>query len=395
MSSADAGWLHMEEPHNLMMIAALLEFSQTIPRQALLELCRQRLLIHPRFAMRVDASGIRPHWRSCAVNMDYHLRQEYLVSHSDLSDWIDLLVSSSLDRKQPLWQFHLFHLDGKSFLLARAHHALGDGVALMRVLLNLADDPPQAPLRPPGPRPGLGTWLRAGKRLLRLILSRPDPPTPLKGPRGSRKRARCSRPLPLAQVKERSLTEGLSLNDLFMLYLSQALADYLAERGASASALDIHAVLPVDLRRQEDEALGNRFGLVFLSLPVGTDQGRRGPAILKERLDELKSSPEAAVVFWLIRLLGVLPGWLNHVLLSFFGSKATLVATNLPGPRQTLHFAGRRLEKMAYWVPTTGRLGLGISLLSYAGHLQVGIISDTGLVEDPERLIELFESYWL
>ena len=394
LSLADAGWLHMEEPFNLMMISALLEFSTVLPRQRLAEIFEQQLLVHERFRMCVDESGPRPRWLPARVDMDYHLQFVRLSSHQELLEQVDLLVSQPLDRGRPLWQFHLFEVAGQSALVARLHHALGDGVALMRVLMNLADQPEQGSVHPPGPRPKLGAWSAAAGRLLRLLFTRPDPSTPLKGPLGSAKRARASRPFSLVELKASAHRLGLSLNDLLMVYLNRVLQTYLVERGQDVKGLELRAVLPVDLRQAHDEELGNRFGLVFLALPIGFANTGRGVRLLKQRLDSLKASPEASVVSWLIRLVGALPMLIDHFLIGFFGSKATLVATNLPGPRQPLDLAGCRLERMAYWVPISGRLGLGVSFLSYAGKVQMGVISDAGLIPDPGRLIELFEEAW-
>jgi len=394
LSFSDAGWLHMEEPRNLMMISALLEFSAVLPRHQLLKVFEERLLVHERFRMRVDESGSRPRWVPAQVDMSYHLQFEQLSGPQQLTERLDELVGRPLDRGRPLWQFHLFEFDGGSALVARLHHALGDGVALMRVLMNLADQPELGSVRPPGPRPRLGAWSAALLRLLSLVFTGSDPSTPLKGELGSAKRARTSRPFPLAELKDCAHRAGVSLNDLLMVYLSQALRAYLIERGQEVRGLELRAVLPVDLRQYEDEELGNRFGLVFLTLPIGYAKTGRGVRLIKRRLDELKVSPEASVVAWLIRLVGVLPRLIDRLLLGFFGSKATLVATNLPGPRQPLELAGCRLNKIAYWVPMSGRLGLGVSFLSYAGNVQMGVISDAGLIPDPDRLVELFEAVW-
>ena len=75
----------------------------------------------------------------------------------------------------------------------------------------------------------------------------------------------------------------------------------------------------------------------------------------------------------------------------FFGSKATAVLTNVPGPREALYLAGRKLEQVMFWVPQSGRLGLGISILSYAGGVMLGVATDEGLVPDPERIVAEFE----
>lgn len=383
----------MEEPRNLMMISALLEFSTVMPRELAAEVLQKRLLIHERFCMRVDESGSRPCWRGTDVDMNYHLQSEQLDSRQQLLERIEELVAKPLDRSRPLWQFHLFDFDGKSAMLARLHHALGDGVALMRVLMNLADPPQggQGPLRPPVPRPHLGAWPTALMRLLKLVFTHPDPPSPLKGELGTRKCAATSRAFPLTDLKNAAHDLGVGLNDLLMVYLSRALRDYLSERGHQVEGLELHAVMPVDLRQYRDEHLGNRFGMVFLSLPIGNAYADRGVKLIKRRMDELKASPEASVVAWLIRLLAVLPSLLDRLLVSFFGTKATLVATNLPGPREPLELAGCRLSNIVYWVPLSGRLGLGVSFVSYDGQLQMGVFSDAGLIPDPGRLVELFE----
>jgi hypothetical protein len=77
--------------------------------------------------------------------------------------------------------------------------------------------------------------------------------------------------------------------------------------------------------------------------------------------------------------------------LRFFGSKATAVLTNVPGPREPLYLAGRKLDRVMFWVPQSGRLGLGISILSYAGGVMLGVATDEGLVADPEKIVDAFE----
>lgn len=382
----------MEEPGNLMMIAALLEFDSILPGAELEKVIRTRLLVDERFRSRVDEAGFRPRWQPVVVDLHHHLRTEKLAQRTMLMARAGELLSQPLDRHYPLWQIHILEFEGRCALLARLHHAMGDGVALLRTLMNLADVPERAPIRPAGPRPRLSAWYSAVKRLLGLCLTPPDPPSPLKGGLGQEKRVACSRPMALATLKRQAKEQGITLNDLLMARLTWALRHYLEERGCPlAPESTLRAVVPVDLRESGQEEPGNRFGLVFLDLPVGcADPGQR-LHLIKQRLDELKGSPEAGAVYGLIRLAGLLPAALEHRLVSFFGSKATLVATNLPGPRRHLTLAGCRLEHMTYWVPTSGRLALGISFLSYAGNLQMGVFSDAGRIPDPERIVALFE----
>jgi hypothetical protein len=133
--------------------------------------------------------------------------------------------------------------------------------------------------------------------------------------------------------------------------------------------------------------LGNRFGLVFVELPVGLPEPRARLSECKRRLDALKGSPQAVLVYALLQLAGRLPIWGEGLLVDIFGARATAVATNVPGPRLPLRFAGRPVRQIMFWVPQSGRLGLGVSILSYAGEVRVGIAADAGLIPDPERLV--------
>ena len=74
--------------------------------------------------------------------------------------------------------------------------------------------------------------------------------------------------------------------------------------------------------------------------------------------------------------------------MDFFAAKVSAVMTNVPGPREPLYLAGSRIEDMMFWVPAPGSLSLGISILSYAGNVMVGVATDAGLIPDPEAIVE-------
>jgi hypothetical protein len=82
----------------------------------------------------------------------------------------------------------------------------------------------------------------------------------------------------------------------------------------------------------------------------------------------------------------------ESVAVQFFGSKATAVMTNVPGPRETIFLAGKPLRSMMFWVPQSARLGLGVSILSYAGQVRLGVATDSGLVPDPREIISDFQA---
>ena len=225
----------------------------------------------------------------------------------------------------------------------------------------------------------------------RLLLMAPDPKTVYKGKLGVAKKAAWSQPIPLEDVRLIGRAAGGTINDVLMTAAAGAMRRYLIQRGAAVDNLDFRALIPVNLRPpQKATTLGNKFGLVFLSLPIGIGDPVERLRELKQRMDSLKDSTEPIVAFGILGLVGMMPDRLEDVVVDIFGAKGTLVMTNVPGPREQLFLAGAAVDQMIFWVPQSGRLGLGISILSYNGQVTLGVATDTGLVPDPEAIIAGF-----
>ena len=108
-------------------------------------------------------------------------------------------------------------------------------------------------------------------------------------------------------------------------------------------------------------------------------------------MDAIKKSSEPMVIYALLNAVGLTGPKIESVALQLFGSKATAVMTNVPGPREEIYLAGKAMRSMMFWVPQSARLGLGVSILSYAGQVRLGVATDSGLVPDPETIIEAFQ----
>jgi WS/DGAT/MGAT family acyltransferase len=343
-------------------------------------------------------------------------------------------MGTPLDATKPLWQLHLVdNFNGGSALICRLHHCIADGLALVQVLLTAADLEPDAPLlseegepqrkagflrRLAKPITTTVSWTAKGAELLvcesletivdpsrlltpvrfagdslaalgKLVFTLPDRRTILRGRCGVAKRAVWTSPLPLADVKALGNGLGCTINDVLLAAVSGALGRYLEGRGQATEGLEIRTMVPVSLRRPEEaNQLGNRFGLVIVSLPVGVRDPQERMAIFKERMDTIKDTPEAIVAFGLIGTMGLTPVQIEKIIMDFFAAKVSAVMTNVPGPREPLYVAGSRLDDMMFWVPAPGGLSLGISILSYAGNVMVGIATDAGLIPDPEAIVE-------
>jgi diacylglycerol O-acyltransferase / wax synthase len=434
MASIDAAWLGMEDPTNLMMVTGVMALDGKIELKRLRLLLDRRLKPFGRFHQRVVRPRTRaglPHWED-DVNFDVSNHVSHVAlpapgGDGGLRQVVSELMSLPLDFSRSLWHMHVIdNYRGGSVVITRVHHSIADGIALVRVLLSLTDESPTArrprtPVQPPlddGPplswlpamvgrgvasgqdlvaHPGKALGLaRAGVhgayRLGRMVALPSDPQTLFKGRLGRPKRAAWSEAVPLEDFKAIGKAFGATVNDVLVAVATGALRRYMDKRGQPTAGIAIRASVPVNLRPVDQaHRLGNAFGLVFLTLPIGiVDPARRVRSIKKE-MDELKRSPDAIVAFGALNLIGHAPVEVEQLGLRFFGSKATAVLTNVPGPRQPLYLAGQKIDNVMFWVPQSGHLGLGISILSYDGGVRLGIATDAGLVPDPERIVENFK----
>jgi hypothetical protein len=150
-------------------------------------------------------------------------------------------------------------------------------------------------------------------------------------------------------------------------------------------------MVPVNLRPLEKAyQLGNRFGLVPLVLPIGIENPVERLYAVRARMQELKGSFQPIMAFGLLSVAGLLIKPVQHAMLNIFAKKATAVMTNVPGPAEALKFCGSTVERVMFWVPQSGDIGVGVSILTYAGHVQFGLITDSKLCPDPEAIIQRF-----
>jgi WS/DGAT/MGAT family acyltransferase len=442
MSNVDTAWLHMELPNNLMMITGVFVFDQPLDFERFRATLEQRFLRFERFRQRVVETRRGPRWEMDPhFDIANHVHRIALPAPGDqqaLQELVSDLMSMPLDFTKPLWQFHLVEgYQGGAAWIGRLHHCVGDGIALMRVLLDMSDESPDAVWQPPaeeeerqrsrspwrivtGPasaaigatrrvtgavvggsidlvtnpshaldyaRLGTETTMALG----RLLLLPPDPKTIYKGPLEVPKRAAWSEAIPLVKVKAIGRATGATINDVLLSAVAGALRRYAQTRDQHVEGLNVRGVIPVNLRQESAKIeLGNRFGLVFLSLPLGIDDPLDRLFELKRRMDDLKGSQEAVVAFGILNAIGMAPNEIENIVVNIFGAKATAVMTNVPGPRRQIYFAGAPVREMMFWVPQSGRLGLGVSIFSYNDQVWLGVATDQSLVPDPETIIAYY-----
>ncbi len=442
MPAADAAWLHMDRATNPMVVNGLNLLGEAPDPDRARRLLQERLVDRfPRFRQRIaDPLGRTPAFEDDPTfDVDNHVHRMSLPEPGDQAALLELvgdLVTAPLDPGKPLWHAYLIEgYDGGAAVLWRIHHCIADGIALARVMLATTDDG-EAAIESAGPEedeedrglltrltdiprsavsalrgagaaavhegmetaahPGhlrelANTALQDVSTTAKLLASPADVASDLRGPLTGRRRVAISEPVSLERVKEAAARRRVTINDLLLTALAASLHDHL--QGPDGSPEEIHVMVPFNLRPLDEPVpaeLGNDFALILLELPTGQMTAAERLREVNSRMGKIKDSHEGLISYGILSAIGMTPPWLEDRLIGFFSDKASLVVTNVPGPRQRLHFAGAPIEGVMVWAPCSGNLGLTVSIFSYFGEVTSGFMADTGLV-DPEPLARGYE----
>jgi diacylglycerol O-acyltransferase / wax synthase len=452
MSSVDTAWLRMDGPSGAMMIVGVSATATPIRPDDFRRMIEQRMLCFARFRQRPVTDALGASWiEDAAFDLDAHFKRVALpepAGKAELQALAAELASSPLDPARPMWQMHLVErYNGGSAWITRVHHCYADGIAMIRVLLSMTEQDPAPALGTRGPtlRPGAArraavdvlpvlSWveqlaqpagdilenaLAEGAKLLetgvhqlfhperaatiaaqaggmvgefaKVVALPDDPDTPLRGDQSGRKAVAWGAPIPLHEVKTVGRALGCTINDVLMSTVAGVLGGYLRERGFDTEDLTLRASVPVNLRAADEPlTLGNRFGLVFVELAPGLANPLARLFATSDTMAALKGSLQPPMALMSLGLMGMMPARVQAPLVELFSRKATAVVSNVPGPQAPLFMCGQRVSEMYFWVPQSGSIGLGVSLLSYAGQVYFGVISDRQLVDDPDALVARF-----
>jgi diacylglycerol O-acyltransferase len=451
MSRVDTAWLRMDNDVNLMMIVGVWLLTPAITLAALRERIADKLLKYPRFHQRAQADAMGATWvedegfdiTGHVVHAELHPRKGESERHA-LQRLCGELAVTPLDPQRPLWQFHLIDgYEGGSALIARVHHCIGDGIALISVMMSITDggaDPPKRRQKVKAEDAGEPDWLsdavlkpltdltvkaigmygsgmgksmemlsnpaqpllgsmdmaRSGLKVVNdvaaLAVMPDDSPTLLKGKPLGRKVVAWSEPMSLETVKTIGKGLGCTVNDVLLSCVAGAIGGWLQAQGQDPAGKEIRAMVPVNLRPLDKAwQLGNRFGLAPLVLPIGIDNPVERVYAVHRRMDELKGSYQPLLAFAVLSVSGLFIKPVQDAVLGMFAKKATAVMTNVPGPGVPLKFCGSTLRQTMFWVPASGDIGVGVSILSYGGGVQFGLITDEKLCPEPQQIIDRFE----
>jgi diacylglycerol O-acyltransferase / wax synthase len=203
--------------------------------------------------------------------------------------------------------------------------------------------------------------------------------------------------LPLDAVKAIKNHHGVTVNDVVVSLCAGAVRRWLIQH-RELPDVPLVAQIPVSVRTEAEQGtFGNR--ILIMSAPLFTNEadpvqrlGRTHEALL-EMKDRHKALPAdllqdanqfvppavfsraARLTFTLASSRRGRPAW-------------NLVVSNVPGPQFPLYLAGARLEANYPVSVITDGMGLNITVMSYLGHLDFGIVADREQMPDLWSLID-------
>lgn len=369
------------------------------------------------------------------VDIEYHVRRSALPRPGRIRELLELvsrLHGSLLDRHRPLWEYHVIEglPDSRFASYAKCHHALADGITLTRrVLQSCSPDPavrgmppmwtPVEEARSAEPRRrrishpvetfrnagrslmgfrGMGSFLaeygRAAIKDQTAVLPYAAPRSMLNKPiSGSRRVAAQS--WDISRVLKAAKARGVTLNDIVLAMSAGALRRYLIANDALPDD-PLIASVPVSMRTAgAGGAEGNAITFVLCNLATHL-------ADPDDRLEAITSSMRATKAVMADRpglqlaAMGVLTAVGPSALTRIPGSSSApppynVLISNVPGPRERLYWNGAELEALYPLSIPTENQALNITCLSYADHLEFGLVGCRLAVPKLQRLLDYLE----
>lgn len=371
------------------------------------------------------------------IDIDYHVRRTRLPKPGTL-DQLEAacarIAAAPMNLNRPLWEYHVIEgLQGNRIaVFIKVHHAVIDGelgVMQLDLMMDSTPAPKRLPIEEPAaPAPAPTSWdllsgamvdfmrqpfamleqlpgmLQAAQNVSGIMLDRLNsgsnltrvaPPTPFNRA-VSRTRRFAMASVPLADAKAIKNALGVTLNDVVMAVSGGALRRYLKRKGANLDD-ELLAMVPVSLRK--DSGNSDHAGTLVTGMVCGLatdvdDPVARAYAVNKNSVEskaEVEATKDAFIQNYNIagapialRLASQVYGSLR--LADFHQPMFNVTISNVAGPRRDIYFNGAR---MLHYHPVSlvahGQ-GLNITVQSYQGTLDFGLISCAKLVPDLAEL---------
>src|SRR5262245_59821518 len=349
MSARDAGFLYLEPSHTQLHIGCVAVVEGALRRDGLVARIEERLPRLRRYgqrAMSVPLSLGHPTWED-----DPEFRTENHVyrwglpapgGEGELREAVARLLEEPLDRTRPLWEMHLIAglAGGRSAVFQKVHHCMVDGLAGAQLLEALLDAE-AAPARNAVPAQRAEAVLPVARERFARALG--------------------------DEIRARARGTREAWRALSRPHAARAAVERLRSAAFSALQLASKDVVPLAVDPRDEAAR-------FVATCDTTGRLKSNGAWTGiDALLELVDGLPAPVVAWVGQRLRL-------------GRLANVIATNVPGPKETRWLRGAKVEELRPLVPISDGMGLGLAVFSYDGWLHIGLNADADLVPDLEKL---------
>ncbi len=401
--------------------------------------------------VRVPFDLDHPYWiEDDDFDLEYHVRHIALPAPGDwrqLCIQVARLHARSLDMTKPLWEFWIVEgLDnieglpkGCFALVSKVHHAAIDGMSgvEMSAAVHDLEAQPVSAAKPsawkPEKEPQVGellfrSWLNSVRQPLRfaetfaksmpgmarlarevsggdvsLKETRLAPKTVLNGT-VSPHRVWDAVSLPLAGIRAiKETLPGATVNDAILAVIGGGLRTYLQSRD-NLPKESLSAMAPISVRAEgEKAALGNLVSAMVVNLGTHLSDPAERLAYIHGEAKNSKAMTNAVGARTLTDYSQLIPSGLAglgarlYTRLGVANAHAPVfncVATNVPGSRVPLYFAGAKMLKMMGFGPIFDGMGLINAIYSYADDIAIGFTSDRNMMPDPANYADaLRKSY--
>jgi diacylglycerol O-acyltransferase / wax synthase len=390
--------------------------------------------------VRVPFDLDHPYWIEDAdFDLEFHVRHVALPAPGDwrqLCIQVARLHSRPLDISKPLWEFTIVEgLDrieglpkGCFALVAKVHHAAIDGMSGVELSQAVHDieplpvaDAPESDWKgdsnPPMGELMFRTWINSLRQPARfaktLITSAPGiarlgrevaggdvsikntklaPQTVFNAKVGPH-RVFDGVPFALADIRAiKNVVPGATVNDAILTIIGGGLRHYLQARD-SLPDQSLSAMAPISVRAEgEKDALGNLVSAMVVNLGTHLGDPLERLAYIHKEASNSKAMTNAVGARTLTDYSQLIPSGLAglgarlYTRLGVANMHAPIfncVATNVPGPRVPLYFAGAKLVKMFGTGPIFDGMGLINTIYSYGADIAISFTSDRDMMPDP------------
>lgn len=425
-------------PTSLVTITGMMVFEKKIQKDHLISIIENRLLKYSRFRERIAVINGKPYWHEDELfDISSHLVHVALPEPCDyntLQDFVSHLISQPLDPNKALWKVHLIdNYKGGSVVIWRIHHAIADGIALIKVVFSLTGATAEESLKldisieddsldikekksfmeaanklfksgkswysdavnflkdKEKVKATLSDALEISNEIGKLVYGKSADNPLYKGNLSHTKKAAFSDALPLHEIKKIGKYYGVTVNDILLAILTGSIRRHLLKHTQDMSK-PIRIAVPVNMRKKGEKIeIKNKVGIITVELPVHLENIDERISNIKAKTELLKKSFEPLFIYYLMNAVGdIITPKMEDYFIKFFGTKLTGVMTNVPGPREAIYFAGEEVKDIMFWVPHTILMGIGISIISYNNRVCLGVVTDTNLVKNPDEIVEAF-----